>query len=97
MRNIKIYDLTFSRSARFAPERYKILRSDNEEIGYVELWNGLLTVQVTIPTGNDTEMFFRTAWEISDLNMFHSNERRDKWLTIVAEKIKEAQKIYGQN
>lgn len=90
MRKIKIYDLTFERTARFAPECYRIVNNVGAELGYVELVNGLLITKLTIPRANGLDWGCRFAWEISDLNMFHSNDRREKWLTMVAEKVKEA-------
>jgi hypothetical protein len=97
MRKIKIYDLTFERTARFAPERYRIISEDGTKLGDVELANGLLVTKLTVPKTSGLDWICRFAWEISDLNMFHSQERREKWLTKVAEKVKEALEIYGKN
>jgi hypothetical protein len=97
MRKIKIYDLTFERTARFAPECYRIISEDGTKLGDVELANGLLVTKLTVPKTSGLDWICRFAWEISDLNMFHSQERREKWLTKVAEKVKEALEIYGKN
>lgn len=94
MRNIKIYDLTFKRTARFAPECYDVTDESGTLVGKVHLKNGELTVEAYCKTeGIDIES--HTHWEISDLNKFHSEERRDKWLTKAAEKIKEVREVYG--
>lgn len=97
MRKIKIYDLTFERTARFAPECYKIVNEDGTNVGYVELVNGLLATTLRRPKSSGMDWICRFAWEISDLNMFHSQERREKWLTKVAEKVKEALEVYGKS
>lgn len=97
MRKIKIYDLTFERTARFAPECYRIVNELGTELGYVELVNGLLMTNLTIPKTSGLDWICRFAWEIPDLNMFHSQERREKWLTKVAEKVKEALEVYGKS
>lgn len=93
MRKIKIYDLTFERTARFAPEKYDIFNPYGELVATLTLQSGILSL-VMEPTKAGV---FRSNWEIPDLNMFHSNERREKWLTMVAEKVKEALEVYGQS
>ena len=92
MRNIKIYDLTFKRTARFAPERYDIYNSYGELVATLSLQSGILSLIMEPACAG----VFRSNWEISDLNMFHSQERREKWLTRVAEEIMEVQSVYGK-
>jgi hypothetical protein len=92
MKIIKIYDLTFKRAARFAPEKYEIFNPDGERIATLSLQGGILSLVMEPATAG----VFRSNWEIPDLNMFHSNERREKWLTKAAEEIMEVLKIYGE-
>ena len=93
MRKIKIYDLTFIRTARFAPEEYKVIDAYGNNIAYVRLRGGVLSVRVY---GDKINGDFVSHKEISDISMFHSEERRDKWLTYAADKIKEVVSKYGR-
>lgn len=92
MRKIKIYGLTFVRTQRFAPECYNILDEDGAGVAHVSLQAGLLTLRMQPPV---ISSHFAYTWEVADLNVFHTEERRDKWLTKAAEKFLEVRSKYG--
>ena len=87
-----IYGYVFKRTAKFAPECYEVYDSDGEKLADIELKWGVLSMQVS---NKRMACDLLTAWEIPDLNCFHTEERRNKWLTAAAKKLMEVQKEYG--
>lgn len=92
MKTIKIYDLTFKRTAKFAPEEYKVFDKAGDEVAYVRLKGGVLQVRIH---GEKINGDFVSNWEVSDISMFHTPERRNRELTKAAEKIREVMEKYG--
>lgn len=94
MKIIKIYDLTFKRTAKFAPEQYEVYDNSGDKLASLELKWGTLTMRINSPKLTCDML---SSWAIPDLNCFHTEERRNKWLTEAAEKLMEVLELYGQS
>ena len=88
-----IHGYVFKRTAKFAPEQYEVYNSSGEKLASLELKWGTLTMKISNP---EIACDMLSSWDIPDLNCFHTEERRNKWLTEAAKKLMEVQELYAK-
>lgn len=83
-RKYKVCDFDFVRTAKFAPEQYSVYDGRGGRLGTLELKAGIMTLVI-----DTRQVYMACTWDVPDINCFHTNERRERWMTEAALRLRE--------